>query len=147
MNASSASGRTSASPAGSAARSLFTLGLSDEFGHERILDTPISELGLTGITVGAAMAGLQPIADVQYADFLFLAMDQLANEAAKMTYMSGGAVKVPLVIRATVAAADRGAQHTEKPRGVLLPHPRPQGGGPGHGLRRQGVIEEHSARR
>ena len=74
-----------------------TLGLSDEFGHERILDTPISELGLAGVAVGAAMAGLRPIADVQYSDFLFLAMDQLANNAAKMTYMSGGVAKVPMV--------------------------------------------------
>ena len=64
-------------PGGFGGAFTVTLGLSDEFGHERILDTPISELGLTGIAVGAAMAGLRPIADVQYADFLFLAMDQL----------------------------------------------------------------------
>jgi pyruvate dehydrogenase E1 component beta subunit len=90
-----------------------TLGLSDEFGHERILDTPISELGLTGVAVGAAMAGLRPIADVQYGDFLFLAMDQLANQAAKMAYMSGGAVKVPMVMRAPVGSTRRGAQHAQ----------------------------------
>src|SRR6185503_8553393 len=57
-----------------------TLGLSDQFGHERILDTPISELGFVGAAVGAAMGGLVPIVDVQYGDFLFLAMDQLANQ-------------------------------------------------------------------
>jgi pyruvate dehydrogenase E1 component beta subunit len=90
-----------------------TLGLSDEFGHERILDTPISELGFTGIAVGAAIGGLRPIVDVQYGDFLFLAMDQLVNEAAKMTYMSGGTVKVPLVMRAPVGATRRGAQHAQ----------------------------------
>ena len=66
-----------------------TLGLSDQFGHERILDTPISEIGIAGVAIGAAMAGLRPIADVQYGDFLFCMMDQLANQAAKMTYMSG----------------------------------------------------------
>jgi pyruvate/2-oxoglutarate/acetoin dehydrogenase E1 component len=90
-----------------------TLGLSDEFGHERILDTPISELGLTGVAVGAAIGGLRPIADVQYADFLYLAMDQIANQAAKMTYMSGGTIKVPLVMRAPVGATQRGAQHAQ----------------------------------
>ena len=90
-----------------------TLNLSDEFGHERILDTPISELGLTGVAVGAAMAGLRPIADVQYADFLFLAMDQLLNNAAKMTYMSGGTVKVPMVMRAPVGSTRRGSQHAQ----------------------------------
>lgn len=90
-----------------------TLGLSDEFGHERILDTPISELGLTGVAVGAAIAGLRPIADVQYGDFLFLAMDQIANQAAKMTYMSGGTIKVPMVMRVPVGATRRGAQHAQ----------------------------------
>ncbi len=90
-----------------------TLGLSDEFGHERILDTPISELGLTGIAVGAAIGGLRPIADVQYGDFLFLAMDQIVNQAAKMTYMSGGTVKVPMVMRVPVGATRRGAQHAQ----------------------------------
>ena len=90
-----------------------TLGLSEEFGHERILDTPISEEGLTGVAIGAAMAGLRPIADVQYGDFLFNAMDQVANQAAKMTYMSGGTVKVPMVMRVPVGATRRGAQHAQ----------------------------------
>jgi len=90
-----------------------TLGLSDEFGHERILDTPISEEGLVGVAVGAAMAGLRPIADVQYGDFLFNAMDQVVNQAAKMTYMSGGTVRVPLVLRVPVGATSRGAQHAQ----------------------------------
>jgi pyruvate/2-oxoglutarate/acetoin dehydrogenase E1 component len=90
-----------------------TLGLSEEFGHERILDTPISEAGIVGVAIGAAMAGLRPIADVQYGDFLFCAMDQLANQAAKMTYMSGGTVKVPMVMRAPVGATSRGPQHAQ----------------------------------
>ena len=90
-----------------------TLGLSDEFGHERILDTPISELGLAGLAVGAAIGGLRPIADVQYGDFLFLAMDQIVNQAAKMTYMSGGTICVPMVMRAPVGATQRGAQHAQ----------------------------------
>ena len=90
-----------------------TLDLWKEFGHERILDTPISELGLTGVAVGAALMGMRPIADVQYCDFLFCAMDQLVNEAAKMRYMSGGKLKVPMVMRAPVGATTRGAQHAQ----------------------------------
>jgi pyruvate dehydrogenase E1 component beta subunit len=88
-----------------------TLGLSDEFGHERILDTPISEAGLTGVAIGAAVMGLRPIADLQYCDFIFCAMDQLVNQLAKLHYMSGGSVKVPMVMRAPVGATSRGAQH------------------------------------
>jgi pyruvate/2-oxoglutarate/acetoin dehydrogenase E1 component len=90
-----------------------TLGLSDEFGHERILDTPISEAAIAGIAVGAAIAGMRPIADVQYGDFLFNMMDQLANQAAKLRYMSGGTLSVPLVMRAPVGATARGAQHAQ----------------------------------
>jgi pyruvate dehydrogenase E1 component beta subunit len=90
-----------------------TLGLSEEFGHERILDTPISEAGLIGVAIGSAMAGLRPIADLQYGDFAFCAMDQIANQAAKMTYMSGGTVQVPMVLRLPVGATSRGAQHAQ----------------------------------
>jgi pyruvate/2-oxoglutarate/acetoin dehydrogenase E1 component len=90
-----------------------TLGLSDEFGHQRILDTPISETAIAGLAIGAAIAGMRPIADVQYGDFLFCMMDQLANQAAKMCYMSGGQLSVPLVMRAPVGATARGAQHAQ----------------------------------
>jgi len=90
-----------------------TLGLSDEFGHARILDTPISEIAIAGVAIGAAIAGMRPIADVQYGDFLFCMMDQLANQAAKLRYMSGGQVSVPLVMRAPVGATARGAQHAQ----------------------------------
>src|ERR1700687_1488862 len=77
-----------------------TLGLAAEFGHRRVIDTPIAEAAIAGVAVGAALGGLRPVADVQYGDFLFLAMDQLANHAAKLRYMSGGRLKVPLVMRA-----------------------------------------------
>ena len=90
-----------------------TLGLSEEFGHDRIMDTPISEIGIAGVAIGAAMAGLRPIADVQYGDFLFCMMDQLVNQAAKMTYMSGGTVCVPMVMRAPVGSTRRGSQHAQ----------------------------------
>src|SRR5215472_2105689 len=76
-----------------------TLGLVDEFGHRRVIDTPISEAAIAGVAAGAALGGLRPVADVQYGDFLFLAMDQLANNAAKLRYMSGGRLTVPIVFR------------------------------------------------
>jgi acetoin:2,6-dichlorophenolindophenol oxidoreductase subunit beta len=88
-----------------------TLGLSEEFGHRRVIDTPISEAAIAGLATGAALGGLRPVADVQYGDFLFLAMDQLANNAAKLRYMSGGKLAVPMVFRAPVGATTRGSQH------------------------------------
>lgn len=88
-----------------------TLGLAEEFGHRRVLDTPISEAAIAGVAAGAAAGGLRPVADVQYGDFLFIAMDQLANQAAKLRYMSGGKITVPMVMRAPVGATTRGAQH------------------------------------
>ena len=97
-----------------------TLGLSEEFGHERVIDTPISELGFIGAAVGAAMAGLRPVADVQYSDFLYCAMDQIANQMAKMRYMSAGQWKVPMVLRAPVGVTSRGAQHAQCPEGVFM---------------------------
>lgn len=90
-----------------------TLGLEEEFGTERLLNTPISEGAIAGVATGAAMGGLRPVADVQYGDFLFLAMDQLANNAAKFRYMSGGKLSVPMVMRAPVGATTRGAQHAQ----------------------------------
>src|SRR5436305_9897936 len=89
-----------------------TLGLEQRF-PDRMLDTPIAELGFFGAAVGAAIMGMRPIADVQYGDFLFLAMDQIVNNAAKLRYMSGGAVSVPLVMRAPVGATGRGSQHAQ----------------------------------
>jgi len=96
-----------------------TLGLSKEFGHDRILDTPISEIMIAGAAVGAAITGMRPVADVQYGDFLFCMMDQLADQAAKMTYMSGGTLKVPMVMRAPVGATNRGAQHAQSLEGIF----------------------------
>src|SRR4051794_19441185 len=70
-------------------------GLVDEFGTHRIIDTPISEAGFTGLGVGAAMTGMRPIVDIMFGDFLMIIMDQIANQAAKIHYMSGGRWKVP----------------------------------------------------
>jgi pyruvate dehydrogenase E1 component beta subunit len=89
-------------------------GLVQEFGPERVLDTPISEAGFTGIAVGAAMTGMRPIVDIMFGDFLGLTMDQMVNQAAKIHYMSGGKWKVPMVLRATIGATRRSAaQHSQ----------------------------------
>src|SRR5467141_274655 len=89
-------------------------GLVEEFGTSRILDSPISEAGITGLGVGAAMTGLRPVVDIMFGDFLTLVMDQLANQAAKAHYMSGGKLKVPLTLRTTMGATRRSAaQHSQ----------------------------------
>jgi acetoin:2,6-dichlorophenolindophenol oxidoreductase subunit beta len=89
-------------------------GLVEEFGAERVLDTPISEAGFTGMGVGAAMTGLRPVVDIMFGDFLTLTMDQLVNQAAKVHYMSGGTWKVPMVLRTTLGATRRSAaQHSQ----------------------------------
>src|SRR5688500_14345682 len=89
-------------------------GLVEEFGPTRIIDTPISEVGFTGLCVGAAMTGMRPIADIMFGDFLMLVMDQIGNQAAKIHYMSGGKWNVPMVIRATMGATRRSAaQHSQ----------------------------------
>jgi acetoin:2,6-dichlorophenolindophenol oxidoreductase subunit beta len=89
-------------------------GMVEEFGKSRIIDTPISEPGFTGIGVGAAMTGLRPVVDIMFGDFLTLVMDQLVNQAAKVHYMSGGAWKVPMVLRTTLGASRRSAaQHSQ----------------------------------
>jgi pyruvate dehydrogenase E1 component beta subunit len=89
-------------------------GLVDEFGPERIIDSPISEPGITGIGVGAAMTGMRPVVDIMFGDFITLTMDQMVNQAAKIHYMSGGKLKVPLVLRTTMGASRRSAaQHSQ----------------------------------
>lgn len=89
-------------------------GLVEEFGPSRVIDTPISEAGITGLGVGGAMTGMRPIVDIMFGDFIALAMDQIVNQAAKVHYMSGGKLKVPLVVRTTLGATRRtAAQHSQ----------------------------------
>jgi acetoin:2,6-dichlorophenolindophenol oxidoreductase subunit beta len=89
-------------------------GLVEEFGTERVIDTPISEAGFTGVGVGAAMTGMKPVVDIMFGDFLTLTMDQMVNQAAKVHYMSGGKWKVPMVLRTTLGATRRSAaQHSQ----------------------------------
>jgi pyruvate/2-oxoglutarate/acetoin dehydrogenase E1 component len=105
-------GEDIAVPGGWGGAFTVTLGLEQEF-PDRMLKTPIAELGFFGAAVGAAIMGMRPIVDVQYGDFLFLAMDQIVNNAAKLRYMSGGTIKVPMVMRAPIGATGRGSQHAQ----------------------------------
>lgn len=119
-------------PGGMGGAFTVTKGLGDEFGANvriayeqgfeykgldledvRVINTPISEILIGGVCVGSAMAGMRPVADLQYGDFLFCMMDQIVNQAAKMCYMSNGQVHVPMVLRAPCGATGRGAQHAQ----------------------------------
>nr|WP_272212742.1 alpha-ketoacid dehydrogenase subunit beta [Marinicella sp. W31]MDC2878657.1 alpha-ketoacid dehydrogenase subunit beta [Marinicella sp. W31] len=97
-------------------------GLVEEFGTERVIDTPIAEPGFMGIAVGAAMTGSRPIVDLMFGDFLFLIMDQLCNQAAKIHYMSGGKLNVPLVVRTNLGATRRSAAQHSQSLHALVAH-------------------------
>lgn len=99
-------------PGGFGGAFTVTLGLEKDF-RDRIIDTPISEIGIFGAACGAAIMGMRPIADVQYGDFMFCAMDQIINQIAKLRYISGGKLKVPVVMRAPVGVTGRGSQHAQ----------------------------------
>jgi pyruvate/2-oxoglutarate/acetoin dehydrogenase E1 component len=88
-----------------------TRGLEEEFGPERVRDTPISENAIIGCAVGAAMTGLRPVAEIMFGDLVALAMDQICNQAAKLRYMSGGQVRVPIVVRTPFGAGGSYASH------------------------------------
>ena len=105
-------GEDIAVPGGWGGAFTVTLGLEKEF-PDRMINTPIAELGLFGVACGAAMMGMRPIADVQYGDFLLLATDQIVNNIAKFRYMSGGQITMPLVMRAPIGATGRGSQHAQ----------------------------------
>ena len=97
-------------------------GLVEEFGTERVIDTPIAEPGFMGLAVGAAMTGSRPIVDLMFGDFIFLVMDQLCNQAAKTHYMSGGKLKVPLVLRTNLGATRRSAAQHSQSLHALVAH-------------------------
>ncbi len=97
-------------------------GLVDEFGTDRVVDTPIAEPGFMGIAVGAAMTGSRPIVDLMFGDFIYLIMDQLCNQAAKTHYMSGGKLKVPLVLRTNLGATRRSAAQHSQSLHALVAH-------------------------
>ena len=91
-----------------------TAGLAEEFGAERVRNTPISEAAICGVAIGAAQSGLRPVVEIMFVDFVTLALDQLVNQAAKAHFMSGGQLQVPLVLRTQGGAGQRGgAQHSQ----------------------------------
>ena len=91
-----------------------SVGLRDKYGDLRMKDTPISEAGFVGIGVGAAITGLRPVIELMFGDFIMVAMDQICNQAAKITYMSGGQVKVPITIRTAIGGGrSSAAQHSQ----------------------------------
>jgi pyruvate dehydrogenase E1 component beta subunit len=97
-----------------------TAGLAEEFGAERVINTPISESAVCGVAVGAAQSGLRPVVEIMFIDFITLALDQLVNQAAKAHFMSGGQLRVPLVLRTQGGAGQRGAaQHSQSLEGWL----------------------------
>jgi len=120
-------------PGGMGGAFTVTKGIGEEFGYfppipgtkqvegiGRAINTPISEILISGVCVGSAMMGMRPVADLQYCDFLFCMMDQLVNQAAKMRYMSGGKVKIPMVMRCPSGATNRGAQHAQSPESYFM---------------------------
>ena len=90
-----------------------TRGLLREFGEKRVRDTPISEAAIAGMAVGAAIGGLLPVAEIMYCDFLSIALDAIANNAAKLRYMSGGQLSIPMVIRTSAGGHGYAAQHSQ----------------------------------
>jgi pyruvate/2-oxoglutarate/acetoin dehydrogenase E1 component len=91
-----------------------TLGLVDEFGTERILDTPLAEAGIAGAAIGSALVGMRPVAEIMYMDFSTIASDMIINTAAKMRFMSGGEIKLPVVIRTQEGGGvSAGPQHSQ----------------------------------
>lgn len=91
-----------------------TMGLVDEFGAERVIDTPISELGIAGAITGAALTGMRPVGEIMFMDFITLALDQLVNQAAKMRFMFGGNAEIPFVLRTPAGSgAGTAAQHSQ----------------------------------
>ena len=112
-----------------------TRNLMDEFGERRVIDTPISEQGFMGMATGAAMVGLRPIIELMYMDFFLVCADQIFNQAAKMHYMTGGLINVPLVLRGQHGGGKRyGSQHSQSVESTFAQFPGHQGRHPGHAL-------------
>jgi len=98
-----------------------TDGLHDEFGEERVIDTPLAEGGIIGTAIGMALYGLRPVPEIQFADFIFPAFDQIVSEAAKMRWRSGGEYDCPMVIRTPVGGGIRGGlYHSQSPEALFI---------------------------
>ncbi len=98
-----------------------TKGLQDEFGHERVVDTPLSESGIVGTAIGMALYGMRPVPEIQFADFIHPAFDQLVSEASKYRYRTGGQFQVPMVVRTPYGGGIRGGHyHSQSPESLFI---------------------------
>ncbi len=98
-----------------------TLGLIEEFGADRVIDTPLAEAGIVGAAIGMAMYGLRPVPEIQFSDFIFPAFDQIVNELAKLRYRSGGQYSAPVVIRTPVGGGIKGGHyHSQSPEALFI---------------------------
>lgn len=101
-----------------------TKGIQKHVEPERVINTPLSEVAIAGAATGAAIAGMRPVAEIMYADFLPICMDQIVNQAAKAHFLSGGKLRVPMVIRANYGSGKgEGAQHSQDPLSWLMNYP------------------------
>ena len=127
---------------------LATDGLWAEFGDDRVIDTPLTESQIIGTSIGAAIGGLRPVAEIQFADFIHPAFNQLVSEAARLRYRSNNGYSAPMVVRAPVRRRrPRRALPLAVGRGVLHPRPGPQGRHPVDPVRREGPAPELHPRR
>ena len=125
-----------------------TQGLYDEFGEMRVIDTPISESAIVGISIGASLRGYRPVAEMQFADFISCGFDQIVNQAATLRYRYGGRASVPIVVRAPSGGnVGGGLYHSQNPGGVVRPPARAESGRAVDGVRRQGPAEGGDPRR
>src|SRR5512144_552689 len=99
-----------------------TVGLLEKYGPERVIDSPLAELSIVGVGIGAAMYGMRPICEIQFADFIYPAMNQIVNEAAKMCYRSNGEWTVPMVIRAPYGGGVGGALYHSQSTETIFTH-------------------------
>src|ERR1700730_9287684 len=125
-----------------------TKGLREEFGEERVFDTPISENALVGAGVGAALTGLRPIVELQFSDFLFTAADEIVLKAGMWRYAHGGAYKVPLVVRCPSGAAGVGPEHGQCPEAFFMHAPglkivSPSTPPAAKGLLKSAILHDH----
>ena len=118
-----------------------TTGLQEEFGAERCIDTPLAEAGIIGSAIGMALYGLKPVAEIQFADFIFPAFDQIVNELAKLRYRSGGEYPAPVVIRTPVGGGIRGGHyHSQSPEALFIHTPGLKVVAPSNPLDAKGLL-------
>ena len=127
---------------------LVTRGLLEEFGEDRVRDTPISEAAIIGAAIGAALMGWRPVAEMQYGDFVASGFDQIVNQAAKLHLMSGGQARVPMVLRLPIGAVEHGPQHDQSPEAWFMHVPGlkvaiPSGPADAAGLLRTAIRDDN----